>query len=858
MPSTYNGIGTHYYGKKNVQKRAAPCPHCGRGVELTSYDTRLWFVVFFIPIVPLGRKRIVDYCPVCTRHYAVEADKWETSKQLEVSGAQDKFRSSQLPEDAMALHQQLMTYHQLDEAAEFRKSMREKFPDNAKVHAYLGASLEHFGKLDEAAAMFRRALELRPDLPEARTGVAMAQIRAGQLDEAHKLLDYLEKPGAAQLYVLEPLNKLAQAFQQVNRHDDALKLFAVLQRELPHLAEKKWFRNLVKKSEKSVNRTESQLPRQTFSWKRLFQGDGGSTAAGAPQLTWKSLLIVGIIVAVVLLGFVISNEYSKRHRTLHIVNGYSQPVSVRINGVNSVVAVGSATGVTLPEGHYRASISGPVTEDVDLDIRTSYLDRWFSHPAWVLNPGAKAIVIRTEAVYSRDEIPARITIHFGKAFEAFGEVTHPFRELPATVSIKSGETRTLVSLAVHEGKGIDIAAYYAEKGDVPSALNFAESWLAGNPDDDQMLQIYAVQSLQQHQTNRLDKFLRTGMTNRPVRTEWHREYQQLHNNPAGHIALVSAYQALLANEPTNSALLYLCGRLETDRTVARDYFERSQRADLSNPYPVFALGYDRVSLADWEGARKHLEQAVKLRPSNPLYELLLMTTRLALGEFTDVEKEARTKLSLEPANYAANLRLVDVYVREDRRADALEACKKFAAACPAKYGRQAASIALTLRCEALYDLGDFAELEKVAGKTGTFRFQSLVEQGRMDEAIKSQPTQEEEQEKPLTSLALSLAFRLAGDMEHSAHWVEQARTSFTHGNEDYCAAAALLSLDSKELSLDKVNNVVLPCQLKAALVAQLAQLDSPARAELASLARRLNVERTFPHHLIQRATEPVK
>src|SRR5258705_10681452 len=117
MPTTYNGIGTHYYGKKNVTKRPGPCPHCGRAVELVSYDTRLWFVVVFIPLIPLGRKRIVDKCPSCTRHFAVDADKWETSKQLEVSGAEDKFRASPTPENAIAVHQQLVNSHQFDEPA---------------------------------------------------------------------------------------------------------------------------------------------------------------------------------------------------------------------------------------------------------------------------------------------------------------------------------------------------------------------------------------------------------------------------------------------------------------------------------------------------------------------------------------------------------------------------------------------------------------------------------------------------------------------------------------------------------------------------------------------------------------------
>ena len=305
MPSTYNGIGTHYYGKKNIHKRTGACSQCRRAGELTSYDTRLWFVVFFIPIIPLGRKRIVDYCRACTRHYAVDADKWETAKQLEISGALEKYRANPTPEDAIAAHQQLINFHQFDQAAEFRKSMHEKHGDNAKVQAYLGAALAHLGQLDESEKHFARALALRSDLPEARVGMAAGHVRAGKLDDARRLLDFLEKPGSSRLYSLEPLDKLARAYQKANRHDDALAIFATLQKELPKLAEAKWFRKLVASSEKLSGCRESQLPKLKFSWKRLFTPQ--PSAAGGPRVTWRGLLIVGILLALVVLGFVISN-----------------------------------------------------------------------------------------------------------------------------------------------------------------------------------------------------------------------------------------------------------------------------------------------------------------------------------------------------------------------------------------------------------------------------------------------------------------------------------------------------------------------------------------------------------------------
>src|SRR5437660_5436421 len=166
MPTTYNGIGTHYYGKRNVQTRPATCPHCQRTVNLISYDTRLWFVVFFIPVIPIGRKRIIDRCTACSRHYVMDADKWETAKQLETSGALEKFRSNPTPEAAIEAHRQFLNFQQIAEAAELQKTMSEKFADNARVQAYLAAALTHLGKLSEAGPFFARALALRPDLPE--------------------------------------------------------------------------------------------------------------------------------------------------------------------------------------------------------------------------------------------------------------------------------------------------------------------------------------------------------------------------------------------------------------------------------------------------------------------------------------------------------------------------------------------------------------------------------------------------------------------------------------------------------------------------------------------------------------------
>jgi len=853
MPSTVNGCGTHYYGKKNVQKRPGPCPHCGGATELESYDTRLFVVFVFIPIFPLKRMRIIDYCPACTRHFAVEAHKWETAKQLEVSGAMEKFRTNPTPEAAMAAHQQLMNFHQLEEAAEFRRTMREKFADNAKVHAYLGTVLEHFGRLEDANGCYTRAFELRPDLPEARVGVARSCIRRQRREEARKLLDFLEKPGASQLYSLEPLETLARAYQNANQHDDALALLAVIQKELPKLSEEKWFRDLVAKSEKSSGRKDSQLPKLPFSWKRLFGPGQASTA--------RTLLILGVLLATVVLGFVVSNEYIRRHRMLHIVNGYDQRANVRIQGVGDFNRIHQLESVPLAEGRYHAAISGPIQQEQDFEVRGNYWSRWFSDPVWVLNIGGEAILIQTAVVYSKNPRPPIVTIHDGKAFETYAEITHPFTELPESLRMKSHEQRTLVDLQVHKGSEADIFEYFVNQKQMDAALNFAERRLRSHPDDEYLLAQYLNTAAKRGQTNRSIAFLKAGLTNRPVQIEWHRAYQSLFRNPVQLPSLLADYDIWLQADPTNSALLYLRGRISGDRQRSQQYFERARQADSKNPYPIFALGYDRMAAGDWAAARPLFAQAVELAPKDRVFEHWLTLSRFALGEDAAIERETRPKLAHDPADAPTAIRLIDALVGQNKRTEVNQAGNAFANACNLKYGAQGSSLANAIRFHALYALGDFAELQKAvaAEKPGIahrIRLQAMIEQGLVAEAAKgfaSRQDDEEEGYRSLVALTLALAFSETGDKTEAARWLKQAQSSLENGSQEEVMAAQALG-SFKAPTLADAQTLMVPPQLKAALLAAIILQHPEARAELATLARKLNVERVFPYHLIQRVT----
>src|SRR4030095_14096392 len=80
MPYVVNGIGTWHYGRSRVHELKGQCAACGNYGPLASFDTTLYFVVFFVPLIPLGKKRILEQCGACQRHRYMKLADWEKAK----------------------------------------------------------------------------------------------------------------------------------------------------------------------------------------------------------------------------------------------------------------------------------------------------------------------------------------------------------------------------------------------------------------------------------------------------------------------------------------------------------------------------------------------------------------------------------------------------------------------------------------------------------------------------------------------------------------------------------------------------------------------------------------------------------
>jgi len=431
MPTTINGVGAHYYGKKNLSQRTAPCSQCGQTAELSSYDTRLWGVFIFIPLIPLGRRRIIDQCPNCTYHGAIPMAEYEKLREGEIREAMEKMRANLNDEKAaIELHRTLISFHRHEEADQLLKQIETRFPQNAEALAHLGAVMHFKGLHEEAHGHYRRAHEIDPELPAARVDIACQRIDQGELDAARDLIRFLEEPGAppgsgAQV-------ALAGAYQANGRHREALDLLTIATRKSPELAGVPEVREMFALSEQALNITESALP----------------PAPGRERLVARRI-IMGLAFAVIVGSLLFANHHKSRHRSLYIVSGLPEPVTIQIGDLEPVQLRGAGARKTeIPEGKWTARVSGAVEEEIAFEIAGGIAERWSDDMVYVLNVDGSAVLMRERIAYTAEKSSATALesdysyhLLYGVPFVKQGGIDFVFKDFPERLQLDTLATK---------------------------------------------------------------------------------------------------------------------------------------------------------------------------------------------------------------------------------------------------------------------------------------------------------------------------------------------------------------------------------------------------------------------------------
>lgn len=234
MPSVVNGCGTWYYGKANKIGYEGFCEACGNLGLLVSYDTRLWVVFLMIPIVPLGRKRIIEECPACRKHRVMSLRLWEEARRRVATTAED-FRRSRHSADAAttAIHATVGVRDKVS-FLEIAPEIEAAFRGNLTVLMTLASAHELFGNIAEQERLLRVAIEISnsDDISEA---LAQCLIRQNQPEEAHSYLQHVIDKRIPDR--VNDLFQLAQAYQRGGDHERALEIYAACEAVNPLIKE---------------------------------------------------------------------------------------------------------------------------------------------------------------------------------------------------------------------------------------------------------------------------------------------------------------------------------------------------------------------------------------------------------------------------------------------------------------------------------------------------------------------------------------------------------------------------------------------------------------------------------------------
>ncbi len=532
-----------------------------------------------------------------------------------------------------------------------------------------------------------------------------------------------------------------------------------------------------------------------------------------------------------------------------MVSGLELPVTVQLPGMEPMgLSKGKIRTIELPEGDYEAVIGGSVTNKVKFAVRSTFMDRFKKKPLYVLNVQGSALLY-SEKVDSAGE-RSNFKVHYGHQFVSWVNVDLPFKT-------DGGPTKGATSAIRVDlfNDPVQQAFVTLARENIPDeALALAEWYLERNRGDSRMLGEYVAYAKALDKGERMKKLLLTGTQIRPVEIDWHRAYQDLMMSPKDHGALIAEYDALLKKEPNDSSLLYLRGRLCVSQRQALDFYNKSLATSFNNAYTHFAIASTQTGKGEWTEAMPSIKVARSLRPDVLQFQDLLFEARMAVGEHEALESELLPAVEQSPLDTTLTVFLCDALAASKKGDVAKKICDTFENSWSQQFNQPAPS---SLRSRVLYSIGDFDTMIELYSKSETddarmAYFEALLEKGRMLEALQVSPIEDPGAADPFHFLSFALGWKLYGDDAKAQACEKRAIDLMKTMRPDYQVLADLLA-DTQAPGLTEVTDLPALPKLKAITLAYLALKFPSEKAEYAAMARKLNVDRSYPYHLVARA-----
>ncbi len=366
-----------------------------------------------------------------------------------------------------------------------------------------------------------------------------------------------------------------------------------------------------------------------------------------PHRLLQSLPVMIVPAALVLLlGAYLQKAVNSRPENAFLINGLNHAYDVVVNGqpvsLRAHQRIPSAL-LRFGENTITPAASHEFIAATSFEIDVPWYRRAFDKSLVVVNPDQAALLAWERTGYAYPKPPDRADLyrhqfHGGRAVHQFEEIDFPFIAFPDTVSTPADGTivyRTRVS-DFNSYEPEKIVRILSEEKNTALVVAYLSAQLKNPASDTATIRLGA------HFLPR-EKFIAIAgphLAVRPVQIEWHRAYQTIVEDTPEGASLIDRYRAYAAQNPDDSTLLYLHGRVVDDIDQSLSLFERALKSDQPSPYAAYALSYHYALEGDFARALDYAQRAVALSPSNDAFRHARNVALLGNKDFAALLREA--------------------------------------------------------------------------------------------------------------------------------------------------------------------------------------------------------------------------
>jgi tetratricopeptide (TPR) repeat protein len=650
----------------------AACESCGRFGELKSYDTTLYFVVLFLPVIPLGRKRILDECPSCQRHKVIALRRYQDARQKDLTEAIQAMKSAPGdPGKAAAALQAMLAYQDQANFVTLAQAAVRTFSQDADLLALVAEGQMFFNHHTEAESAWRLALQVR-DSAEFRQRLAVTLIRLFRPAEAEPLLEPVLSERRRDDVGL--LLFLVEGYQATADHAAALAVLDRLSAVWPELASDKELRRYRKLSEK--NRGQNQAIRSPLL-------AAPRTRSDRPDVGGRfAKIFVPLAALAVVCGYLYWCASEGHSRPVYVVNGTDLSYTVTVNDKTVRLAPRGRTRIEQSEGDWtiQPAPDNPGLDPATVSFRTRFLLRPFMSRTLVLNPDRVAILIKESTVYSsrpgQGDMPAP-SVHCGQVLYDFGHVDYAFAGFPSNITVSENSSSSIKKTRVYmedpPRATPEVLSGIREALGAEGAIEYLARRARYEPTESLWLLGFSAFA----EPKRVIDFVQPRLAQRPVLVEWHRMYQSCTERLSPAHNLAAEYRRLAGNEPGEPLFTYLLGRVTKPDSEAGKLFAESERGAKPIGYGYHALAYGRLCRGEFAEAANLATRALAARPDAVQFHATWALASECAGRFGQLVAKAREERRKDPADAGALVREYVFLVALKKEAEAESALTRY-------------------------------------------------------------------------------------------------------------------------------------------------------------------------------------